>query len=314
MRVFVAGASGVVGRRLLPMLREAGHDVTGMTRSEARAEAIRAAGATPAICDVFDETATCEAVERSRPDAVVHQLTDLPQDLKPRGLEKAYAANDRIRREGTRNLVKAAVSAGARRLIAQSLAFAYAPSGPSVVDEEHPLWLDAPAPFGGAVAAVDELERAVLDPQVEALEGIVLRYGFFYGPRTSYASDGYIAGEVRRRRFPRVGRGEGVFSFTHVDDAAGATVAGLDRGRPGAYNIVDDDPAPMSEWLPYYATALGAKPPLRVPKLVARLVGGEYAVMLATELRGASNARAKRELAWEPRHASWRVGFRDALG
>ncbi len=218
-----------------------------------------------------------------------------------------------MRREGTRNLVRAAVGAGARRLVAQSIAFVYAPSGPSVVDEEHPLWHGAPRPFGAAVAAVDELERSVLDPGT-GLEGVVLRYGFFYGPGTSYASDGYLAGEVRRRRFPRIGRGAGVFSFIHVDDAASATVAGLDRGSPGAYNVVDDDPAPMSEWLPYYATTLGAKPPLRVPKLVARLVAGAYAVMLATELRGASNARAKRELAWEPRHPSWRAGFRDALG
>lgn len=312
MRVFVAGASGVIGRRLVPLLLEAGHEVTGMTRSEERAARIRSAGADAVVCDVFDAPSLRAAVTDARPDTVVHQLTDLPAALKPRGLEDAYAANDRVRRAGTRNLVDAALAAGARRFVAQSIAFAYAPSGPAVLDESHPLWHEAPAPFAGAVSAVEELERTATTD--DRLEGIVLRYGFFYGPGSAYAADGYIGGEVRRRRFPLVGRGGGVFSFIHVDDAAGAAVAALDRGAPGVYNVVDDEPAPMREWLPVYAEALGAKPPLRVPKLVARLVGGEYAVMLATELRGASNARAKRELGWEPRYATWRTGFREALG
>jgi len=312
MKVFLAGATGVIGRRLVPLLVERGHEVTGMTRSEEKAPALREAGATPAVCDVFDAEAVRAAVARSEAEAVIHQLTDLPQELKPRQLERAYAANDRIRREGTRNLVEAAAAAGARRVVAQSIAFVYAPSGPTVVDEEHPLYEDAPPPFTDSVAAVEELERAVTGDR--RFEGLALRYGFFYGSGSAYAGDGYVAGEVRRRRFPQIGHGDGVFSFIHVDDAAAATVAALEGGDPGIYNVVDDEPAPMREWLPVYADAVGAKRPMRVPKLIARLVAGSYAVMLATELRGASNDRAKRELGWHPRHASWRTGFREALG
>jgi nucleoside-diphosphate-sugar epimerase len=312
VRVFLAGATGVIGRRLLPRLLEEGHEVTAMTRSEERAAALREAGAVPVVCDVFDAEGVRAAMERAQPEVVVHELTDLPPALEPRKMEEQLAGNDRIRTEGTRNLVAAAVAAGARRMVAQSIAFAYAPTGDRLKTEMDPLWDDAPWPWKRSVQALHDLEEAVTG--TDGLEGLVLRYGFFYGPGSSYASDGFWAREVRRRRFPVVAKGTGTFPFIHVDDAADATVAAVTRGAPGIYNVVDDEPAPLREWLPAYAEAVGAKKPWRVPRFVARLFAGEYATMLATELRGASNERAKAELGWAPRHPSWRQGFREALG
>jgi nucleoside-diphosphate-sugar epimerase len=312
MRVFVAGATGVIGRRLVPMLVEAGHEVVGMTRSEAKKGVIEEAGANAVICDVFSPVALRDAVSAAKPEVVVHELTDLPQNLDPRKMEEQTAGNDRIRIEGTANLVAAARAAGARRIVAQSIAFAYAPTGAPVKDEEDPLYRDAPWPWSRSVHALIELERCVAESK--ELEGLVLRYGWFYGPGTAYASGGHFAGEVRKRRFPIVGRGTGVFSFIHVDDAASATVAAVERAWPGIYNIVDDEPAPLREWLPIYAEAIGAKRPYRVPKLLARLVAGREVVNMATDLRGASNERAKRELEWRPRYATWRQGFKEALG
>jgi nucleoside-diphosphate-sugar epimerase len=311
VKVFVAGATGVIGRRLVPMLVEEGHDVVGMTRSQERSGVLREAGAEPVVCDVFDLDRLRESVLAAAPEVVVHQLTDLPAAIDPRRVSEQMVGNDRVRTEGTANLVSAARAAGARRVVAQSIAFAYAPVGGPAKEEEDPLFLDAPEPWSRSVRAVDELERTVTG--TEGIEGVVLRYGFFYGPGSSYASDGSLAREVRRRRLPIVGRGGGIFSFVHVDDAAGASVLALKRGSPNVYNVVDDDPAPQREWLPRYAQALGAKKPFRVPKLLARLVAGQYAVMLATELRGASNARAKRELGWSPRYPSWRDGFAASL-
>jgi nucleoside-diphosphate-sugar epimerase len=311
VRVFLAGATGVIGRRLLPRLLEAGHDVTAMTRREDRAGALRAAGAVPAVCDVFDAERLQEAMQRAQPEVVVHELTDLPPALDPRKMEKQLAGNDRIRTEGTRNLVAAAVATGVRRMVAQSIAFAYAPTGDGLKREEDDLWDEASWPWSRSIEALHELEEAVT--QTEGLSGLVLRYGFFYGPGSSYGSGGFWDGEVRRRRTPVVGKGSGTFSFIQVDDAADATVAAVERGAPGIYNIVDDDPAPMREWLPAYAEAIGAKPPRRVPRFLARLVAGEWAVGMATDLRGASNARAKAELGWAPRYSSWRQGFREAL-
>ena len=309
MRVFVAGASGAIGRRLLPQLIAAGHDVTGTTRSEAAAEAIRAAGAQAAICDALDAQALHAAVTGAAPEVVVHQLTALPHRFDPRDKE-IYASTNRLRSEGTRTLLDAARAAGARRMICQSIAFAYAPGAVAEVkDEDAPLALGAPAPFGDGVRAIEEMERAVVG--AEGLEGVVLRYGWFYGPGTYYADDGSMAEDVRRRRFPVIGKGTGLFSFVHVDDAAGATVAAVERGAPGIYNVVDDDPAPQREWLPAYAEAIGAKKPLRVPVWVARLVVGKLASVASVQ-PGASNAKAKRELGWEPRWPSWRQGFREA--
>ena len=312
MRLFLAGATGVIGRRLLPRLIAAGHEVTAMTRREERAADLRAVGAAPVVCDVFDAGALRAAVAAAQPEVVVHELTDLPPALDPRKMEKQVAGNDRIRTEGTRNLVAASVAAGARRMVAQSIAFAYAPTGDGLKREEDDLWDEAPWPWSRSVEALHELEEAVT--QTEGISGLVLRYGFFYGPGSSYGSGGFWDREVRRRRSPVVGKGSGTFSFIHVDDAADATVAAVERGAPGIYNIVDDDPAPMRDWLPAYAEAIGAKPPRRVPRFLARLLAGEWAVGMATDLRGASNARAKEELGWAPRYASWRQGFREARG
>ena len=282
-----------------------------MTRREDRAAAIRDAGASAAVCDVFDADGLARAVAAARPDVVINQLTDLPAKLDPAD-KGVYAANNRIRTEGTRNVVAAARAAGARRLVAQSVAFIYAPVGGPAKSEGDPVMAEAAGAFGGALAATLDLERQVLE--ADRIEGLVLRYGFFYGPGTSYAADGYQTQEVRRRRLPIVGGGAGVFSFVHVEDAADAAICACERGAPGVYNVCDDEPAPMREWVPVFASAAGAKPPLRVPKLVARMVAGKAVVAFATTLRGASNAKARAELGWVPGHPSWRSGFERSLG
>jgi nucleoside-diphosphate-sugar epimerase len=311
MKVFLAGASGVIGRRLVPALTAAGHEVTGTTRRQERAGEIEAGGGRAVICDALNREELIAAVVEATPEVVVHELTALPEDLDPRR-KGVYTATARIRREGTANLVAAAEAAGARRLVAQSIAFLYAPQGDWVKSEEAPPMPAAEGEFGEALDATLDLERQVLG--ADGLEGLVLRYGFFYGPGSVYRADGYQADEVRKRRFPIVGRGDGTFSFIHVDDAAAATVAAVERGSPGIYNVTDDEPAPVRDWLPVYARAVGAKPPRRVPAWLARLVAGKAVTGFATGLRGASNAKAKRELGWEPRHPSWRTGFTDALG
>jgi 2-alkyl-3-oxoalkanoate reductase len=310
MRVFVAGASGAIGRPLVPKLVAAGHEVTGMTRSEGRGDAIRSAGADAAVVDVFDAGAVRAAVEAARAEVVVHELTALPDrlDFRKRDL---YEPTNRVRTEGTRNLLEAARAAGSRRFVCQSIAFAYRNVGARVKTEEDPLLDEAPGPFGSGVRALREMEAMVLG--ADALEGLVLRYGFFYGPGTHYGNDGPMVADVRRRRLPVVGKGTGVFSFIHVEDAADATVAAVERGSPGVYNVTDDEPAAMSEWVPVLAEAAGGKRPLRVPLWVARLVGGRQAADFASELRGASNEKAKRELGWRPAHPSWRTGFADSL-
>jgi nucleoside-diphosphate-sugar epimerase len=311
VRVFVAGASGAIGRPLVPKLVAAGHEVTGTTRSESKADDLRRAGAHAAVVDVFDPGALRAALEEASPEVVVHELTALPDRLDFRK-KNVYEPTNRVRTEGTRNLLDAARAAGARRLVCQSIAFAYRNDGVRIKTEEDPLLEDAPGPFGGGVRALHEMEAMVLG--AEALEGLVLRYGFFYGPGTHYGQDGAMVADVRRRRLPVVGRGTGVFSYIHVDDAADATVAAVERGAPGVYNVTDDEPAPMSEWVPVLAAAVGAKRPLRVPLWLARLVGGRQAAGFASELRGASNEKAKRELGWRPAHASWRTGFAESLG
>lgn len=309
MRVLVAGARGAIGRPLVPRLVAAGHDVTGTTRSQERVEAIRSAGATPAVVDALDAAALREAVERAAPEVIVHELTALPERFDPRKPE-IYDATNRVRRDGTRNLLDAARAVGTRRFVCQSIAFAYAPRARAeVMDEDAPLNLDAPPPFSEGMRVIDEMERAVLG--AEGIEGLVLRYGWFYGPGTYYAEDGSMAADVRRRRFPVIGSGAGLFSFIHVDDAAEATVAAVSRGAPGAYNVVDDEPAPMREWLPVYADAIGARRPRRVPVWLARLFAGKMAASINVQ-PGASNAKIRRELGWEPRWSSWREGFREA--
>jgi nucleoside-diphosphate-sugar epimerase len=311
MKVFVAGAAGAIGRSLVPMLVHAGHEVTGTTRKPDRAEWLRSQGATAVTVDAFDAEGVHAAVADAEPEVVIHQLTDIPADLDPRKYEEQMAGNDRIRREATPILVDAARRADARRLIAQSVAFAYDLSGEGLRTEEDPLFRDPPGAFARTVDALRTMEDAVLQ---SGLEGVVLRYGYFYGPGTSYASDGAIAGRVRKRGYPILGDGGGVFSFIHVDDAAAATVAALDQGGPGIYNVVDDDPAPIREWLPAFAEALGAKKPMRVPAFVGKVAAGDFITTMATKGKGASNDKAKRELGWTPRLASWRTGFREALG
>jgi nucleoside-diphosphate-sugar epimerase len=310
MKVFVAGASGAIGRQLVPQLLAAGHEVTGMTRREENAEAIRAAGAQAVVCDVFDAASLESAVREAAPEVVIHELTALPPRLDPKAKEDPLAPTNRLRTEGTRNLVAAAKVAGARRLIAESVAFFYVAEGDWVKGEDAPAFAAAPGPFGTAGVALADLERQVTG--AEGLEGIVLRYGWLYGPGTYYDRDGSQTEDFHRRRMPIVGKGTGTFSFIHVEDAASATVAAVERGEPGVYNVVDDEPAPMSEWVPVFAEAVGAKKPRRVPLWLARLVAGSDAAGMATELRGASNGKAKRELGWQPRYASWRQGFADA--
>jgi nucleoside-diphosphate-sugar epimerase len=307
--VFVAGASGAIGRPLVPRLLAAGHEVTGSTRSRERAEAIRAAGATPVLVDALDPEALLQAVEQAAPEVVVHQLTALPERFDPRRAD-LYDATNRVRAEGTANLLAAALAAGARRFVSQSIAFGYAPGPrPEVMSEDAPLNLEAPSPFAEAMRVIAEMERAVL--QTDGLEGLVLRYGWFYGPGTYYAEDGTTAAEVRKRRFPVIGSGAGLFSFIHVDDAADATVAAVEGGAPGVYNVVDDEPAAMRDWLPAYAEAIGARRPRRIPVWLARVAAGKMA-SLVNQQPGASNAKAKRELGWQPRWRTWREGFREA--
>lgn len=304
MRVFVAGAGGAIGRPLVPQLVAAGHGVTGTTRSRERVAAIEAAGATVAVVDALDAPALRAAVARAAPETVVLQLTALPSRFDPRK-PALYDATNRLRTEATRTLLDAARGA---RFVCQSIAFAYRPHAePVVLDEDAPLFTAAPPPFGAATRAVAEMERMVLEA-----DGLVLRYGWFYGPGTYYGEGGSMAKDVAKRRFPIVGAGTGLFSFVHVDDAAAATVAAVERGAPGVYNVVDDEPARMRDWVPAYAQAIGAPRPLRVPVWLARLVAGKAAAAMSTTLPGASNGRARRELAWEPRWPSWRTGFRDA--
>lgn len=309
MRVFLAGATGAIGCRLVPMLVAQGHQVTSMTRSIAKADSVREAGAEPVVCDALDATAVGEAVRQARPEAVIHELTAIPPRLDPRKIERDFALTNRLRVEGTRNLLAAAEAAGAARFVAQSVAFLYEPDGSGGPhDEDEPLYRQVSSSFRSTFEALCQLESQVRDAG-----GTVLRYGYFYGPGTALSADGSFAQQARRRQLPVVGRGGGVWSFIHIDDAARATVAAL-GGPPGVYNIVDDEPAPAREWIPAFARAVGAPKPLRVPTLLARLVAGDYGVLTMTRAEGASNKRAQRALGWRPEHRSWREGFRDAPG
>jgi nucleoside-diphosphate-sugar epimerase len=313
MKVFVAGATGAVGKRLVPLLVANGHEVVGTTRSAERAGALRKMGAEPVVVDVLDRDAVIAAVTEARPDAIVHQataLTGLGSNL--RRLDRVFAPTNRLRTEGTDNLLAAARAAGVRRFVAQSFAgWPYAREGGPVKSEEDPLDANPPKPVSATLAAIRHLESAVTG--ADGIEGLALRYGGFYGPGTSLAEAGQHVELIRKRRFPIVGSGAGVWSFLHIDDAATATLAAVERGAPGVYNVVDDEPAPVSVFLPELAKAIGAKPPRHVPLWVGRIAAGEVGVIMMTEIRGASNAKAKRELGWRPRWASWREGFRSGL-
>jgi nucleoside-diphosphate-sugar epimerase len=306
MKVFVAGATGAIGRQLVPRLVSVGHEVHGMTRSAAKAPLLEELGAVPVIADALDPEQVAAAVGNAQPDVIVHQLTAI-EALDMRHFDRDFALTSRLRTEGTDHLLSAGQAIGVQRFVAQSYFAGYERTGGPVKIEDDPV---DPAPareMRRAMAAVQHLERAVL--QAPFTEGIVLRYGAFYGPGTSMTPDSVQSELVRKRRYPVVGDGGGVWSFIHVADAADATVAAIEHGRRGVYNVVDDDPASVAEWLPSLAQELGAKRPRRVPRFVGRLFAGEAGVVMMTELRGASNAKAKRELEWAPAHPSWRHGL-----
>lgn len=314
MKIFVAGATGAIGKQLVPMLIEGGHEVTGMTRTAAKTDLISSLGARPAVADALDPEAVAQAVGESEPEVVIHELTAIDLSSFSRSIDKQFAETNRLRTEGIDHLLAAAKATGARRFIAQSFAgWPYKRVGGPVKSEEDPLDDNPPKPVRETLGAIRHLEGAVMG--AEGIEGIALRYGGFYGPGTSLALDppGEQTQMVRKRRFPIVGNGAGVWSLVHIRDAAVATFAAIDQGAPGVYNVVDDDPAPVAVFLPELAKDIGAKPPRHVPRWLGRLAGGEAAVIMMTDIRGGSNAKAKRELGWQLQYPSWRLGFKDGL-
>jgi nucleoside-diphosphate-sugar epimerase len=304
MRVFVAGATGALGRHLVPGLVAAGHEVTATTRTPGKVAQLREAGAEPVIVDGLDREAVIAAVRAAGPEVVVHQMTALAGMRSLRKPDQVFAATNELRTRGTDNLLAAAAQAGTRRVIAQSNDRAYERSGGPVKTEEDPLASRPPSPSSArSLAAIKHVDETV---PLAAPEGIVLRYGAFYGPGASEL----LLDAVRKRQVPVIGGGTGISSFIEITDAAAATLAAVEGGAPGAYNVVDSDPAPVAEWLPYLAKVAGAKPPLRVPAWLVRLLAGEFVVALMTSARGSSNEKARKELGWEPRYPSWREGFR----
>jgi nucleoside-diphosphate-sugar epimerase len=320
MKVFVAGATGVLGRALVPQLVAQGHDVVGMTKNASKQELVRSLGARPVVADALDPDAVARAIALAEPEVIVHELTALSGEMSLRDLrhpDRSSAAilTNRLRTEATDHLLTAGQAVGARRFVAQSFAaFRWARTGGPVLTEADPIDPDPPAALRAPLVGILHVEQAVTT--IDWAEGLVLRYGGFYGPGTAISldPDAPMAGPVRKRRFPIIGNGAGVFSHIHIDDAAAATVAAISRGRPGIYNIVDDEPAPMREWLPVLAKVLDAKPPRHIPSWLARLVAGDAATLMMTEGRGSSNAKAKNELRWQPHYPSWRQGFVTGLG
>jgi nucleoside-diphosphate-sugar epimerase len=320
MKVFIAGATGALGRQLVPQLVARGHEVVGMTGTASKQDGLRALGARPVVADALDPDAVAQAVASAEPEVIVHQLTALSgkmslRDVRHPDRSSMARMTNRLRIEGTDHLLAAGRAVGARRFVAQSFgAFRFARTDGRLLTEADPLDPDSPAALQPGLAGILHVERTV--PSIEWGEGLVLRYGGFYGPGTgiSLAPDAVMAAPIRKRRFPLVGSGSGVWSFVHIEDAAAATAVAVERGQAGVYNVVDDDPAPVREWLPVLASALGAKPPKRAPRWLVRLAAGEAATVMMTDVRGASNAKAKRELGWTPRYASWRQGFAQGLG
>jgi 2-alkyl-3-oxoalkanoate reductase len=309
MNILIAGATGALGKQLVPRLVADGHEVVGITRSESKLAGLRDAGATGIVADVLDPEDVARAVAGTEPEVIIHQLTALSRKFDLRRFDRTFAETNRLRTEATDHLLAAGRAAGTRRFIAQSYAgWPAVRSGGPVKTEDDPFDPSLPAAMRESLDAIRYLESAVTG--ADSMDGLALRYGGFYGPGTSLSAEGGEQLEaIRARKFPVVGNGAGVWSFVHIEDAAEATVAAVTRGRPGVYNIVDDDPAPVSEWLPAAARAIGAPPPRHVPRWLGRLAAGEAGVVMMTEVRGASNEKAKRELGWEPRHSSWREGF-----
>ena len=321
MKIFVAGATGVLGRALVPQLVARGHEVVGMTRSASKQDLVRSLGARPAVADALDPDAVAQAVAAAEPEVIVHQLTALSGPMSVREARRpdrssAAIMTNRLRTEATDHLLAAGRAVGARRVVAQSFgAFRFDRTGGPVRTEADPLDpTDPPVALRTVQAGYLYLERAVTT--IDWGEGLALRYGGFYGPGTSIslAPDAQMAAPIRKRRVPIIGDGGGVSSYVHVDDAAAATAIAVERGRPGVYYVVDDEPAPVREWLPVLASALDAGPPRRLPRWLGRLLAGPAATAMMTETRGASNEKARRELGWRPRYASWREGFAQGLG
>jgi nucleoside-diphosphate-sugar epimerase len=311
VKVFVAGATGAIGKQLVPMLVERRHEVTGMTRTPAKADLIRSLGARPVVADALDPEAVAQAVAEAEPEAVIHQLTAIDAGSISRSVDKVFTLTNRLRTEGTDHLLAAARAVGAKRFIAQSFAgWPFERTGGPVKTEEDPLQASPPKSVAQTLGAIRYLEGTVTG--ADEIDGLVLRYGGFYGPGTSLGvnPDGEQTKMIRKRRFPVVGNGAGIWSLVHIQDAASATAAAVERGEPGLYNVVDDEPVPVSVFLPELAEAIGAKPPRHLPRWLGRLLAGEGMTIMMTEVRGASNAKAKRELGWEPRYPSWRQGFR----
>jgi nucleoside-diphosphate-sugar epimerase len=311
MNIFVAGANGAIGKQLVPQLVAAGYQVTAMSRSQRHVELLRSLGAEPVIADALDPAAVMRAVRDAQPEVIIHELTALTDAKDYKHFDREFALTNRLRTEGTEHLLAAARAVGARRFIAQSYGnWVYARTGGMVKTEADALDPTPPANQRESLAAIRHLETMVVG--AEGMEGIALRYGSLYGPHTGFAADGDIAAMVRKRMFPVIGDGAGVWSFIHVVDAAAAAIAAIGQGAPGVYNIADDEPAPVRDWLPVYAQALGARPPMHFPVWVGKLMVGDVGVSLMTHIRGASNAKARRELAWTPTYASWRQGFKAA--
>ncbi len=305
MRVFLAGGAGVIGQPLIRQLIAGGHEVVATTRSSLKVAVIRGLGATPVVLDALDPAAVLAAVRAAKPEAIIHQLTALPPRYEPARAE-FYTMTSRLRSEGTRHLVSAAREVGATRFVYQSIAFLARPQGPKVLTEAAPAWDDAPEPYGDAVRKTLEGERMAM--QTAGLQGVVLRYGQLYGPGTYFGPQGDFAVRARKRMLPIVGDGTGVFSFLHVEDAAGAAAAAL-TGEPGVYTVTDDDPAAAREWIPAFCAAVGAPRPMQVPVWLARLIAGSFVTSAMVESRGFSNARGKAGRGWTPVHPSWREGL-----
>jgi nucleoside-diphosphate-sugar epimerase len=313
MKVFVAGATGALGQQLVPQLVARGHEVVGMTRSPDKQDLVCSLGARPVVADALDPEAVAQAVAEAEPDVIVHQLTALSGNFDMKHIGKFFALTNRLRTEGTDHLLAAGRAVGVKRFVAQSYAgWPAARTGGPVKTEDDPLDPNPPEAMRGVLAAIRYLEDAVT--AATWTEGIALRYGGFYGPGTGMSRGADQAQLIEKRKWPIIGDGGGVWSFVQIEDAATATVEAIEHGERGIYNVVDDDPAPVRDWLPALARALDARKPMRFPRWLGRLAAGEAAVVMMTEVRGASNAKAKRELGWQPRYASWRQGFAKGLG
>ena len=309
MKILLAGATGALGKQLVPRLVADGHEVVGITRTESKLATLSELGATGVVADVLDADQVARVVAEAEPEVIIHELTALNRNFDVKHFDRTFEETNRLRTEATDHLLAAGRAVGVKRFIAQSYtSWPYARTGGAVKTEEDPLDPDPPAAMRESLAAIRHVESAVTG--ADWTEGIVLRYGGFYGPGTSMSREGGEQVEViRKRRFPVVGDGGGIWSFVHIEDAADATAAAVTRGRRGIYNIVDDDPAPVAEWLPAAADAVGAPPPRHVPRWLGRIAAGKSGVVMMTEMRGASNEKAKRELGWTPKHPSWRQGF-----